>query len=111
MSDPAVGESTNNGNAPSALKLRSMAALLRQLQALIPGVDNARAGLQEFNDVIAIYGDLTDEDVAPLGITAAQANASVDFLTKFFAFMDTSTQSRASYRSQINAIKRVGAQI
>jgi hypothetical protein len=32
-------------------------------------------------------------------------------LTKFFTFMDASTQSRPSYRSQINAIKRLGAQV
>jgi hypothetical protein len=101
----------NTANAPSALKLRSMSALMRQLQALTPGVDNARASLQEYNDVVAIYGDVTDEDLAPLGITAAQAGASVDFLTQFFAFMDASSQGQPSYRSQINAIKRIGAQI
>jgi hypothetical protein len=54
---------------------------------------------------------VTDEDLAPLGITAAQAGASVDFLTQFFAFMDASSQGQPSYRSQINAIKRIGAQI
>lgn len=102
---------SDNVNGASSLKLRSIAALLRQLQALTPGVDNARAGLQEYGDVIAIYGDVTDEDLTPLGITAVQANAAVDFLTQFFAFMDASSEGQPSYRSQINAIKRIGAQI
>lgn len=102
---------SDNVNGASSLKLKSIAALLRQLQALTPGVDNARAGLQEYGDVIAIYGDVTDEDLTPLGITAVQANAAVDFLTQFFIFMDASSEGQPSYRSQINAIKRIGAQI
>jgi hypothetical protein len=105
------GDNTNSDNTPSMIKTRSAAALIRQLQGLTPGVDGMRASFQEIQDVIALNGDLTDEDLAPLGLTTVQVAALIDFLTKFFTFMDSSTQSRPSYRSQINAIKRLGVQV
>jgi hypothetical protein len=111
MSDIPAADTTPNANSESQVKTRSAAALIRQLQGLTPGVDAIRAGFQEIQDVIAIHGELTDEDLAPLGMTAVQVAALLDFLAKFLAFLDASTQSRPSYRSQINAIKRLGVQV
>jgi hypothetical protein len=99
-----------NPNAPAGIKLRSAAALIRQMQRLAPVLDEARLTLQELTDVVEVYGALTDEELQQLGVSAAQVTSLATFLTKFFEFMDASTQTRKSYRSAINTIRRAAAE-
>lgn len=110
MSD-SPAETMNPDNAPGMIKMRSVAAIIRQLQTLIPGVDAIRAGYTELEDIIAIYGSITDDDLAQIGISSAQATALIEFLTTFFNFLDTPGENRPAYRSQINAVKRLGVQV
>lgn len=112
MSGIPAGETPPaNPNSPAGIKLRSAAALIRQVQKLAPGLDEARVILQELTDVVEVHGAITDEDLAELGVTAAQVTQLATFLTKLFEFMDTSTATRKSYRSAINAVRRAAAQI
>lgn len=112
MSGIPAGEATPvNANSPEQIKLRSAAALIRQIQKLAPELDEARQTLQELTDVVDVHGALTDEDLASMGVTAAQVTNLAAFLTRLFEFMDTPTQTRKAYRSTINSVRRAAAQL
>lgn len=104
MSDP-------NPNAAGPSKERTAAAIVRCTQALIPGLDDARLLLQEINDVVAVYGPLTDADLTRLGINAATITTLATFLTQLVAFVDAPAANRNAFRITINSIRRSGAQI
>lgn len=111
MSDIPGGEIIKNPNDPVEIKKRTVAAIVRLMQEVAPALDKVRLMSQEVADVIDVYGTVTDEDLEALGITAATAGTLVTFMTKMNEFMDASTQSRKSYRTAINSVRRVGAQL
>lgn len=114
MSDPLPAAEklvAENPNAPAHIKARATAALIRQIQKIAPTLDDARTVLTELQDVIEVHGALADEDLAALGVSAAQVGSLQAFLTKLFEFMDNSTQTRKPYRTAINSVRRVGAQL
>lgn len=119
MSDPIPAEEIPTAqtpvvvspNAPALIKLRTTAALIRQIQKIAPALDDTRLVLTELQDVLEVHGALTDDDLAQLGVSAAQVTSLQAFLTKLFEFMDNSTQTRKPYRTVINSVRRVGAQI
>ncbi|MBK8051098.1 MAG: hypothetical protein IPK16_30765 [Anaerolineales bacterium] len=114
MSDPLPAAETppvKNPNAPELIKLRTAAALVRQIQKLAPILDDTRTVLTELQDVIDVHGAIADEDLTQLGVSAAQVASLQAFLTKLFEFMDNSTQTRKPYRTTINSVRRVGAQL
>lgn len=101
----------NPANAVGRLRLKSVAGLIRQLQAAAPVFDQIRVGMSELQDTVEINGVYTDEDLAPLGITAATATQIVGFLADLAAFLDTPGEDRPSYRALTNSLRRVEAQI
>ena len=103
--------SSESPNAPALIKLRTAAALIRQIQKIAPILDDTRTVLTELQDVIDVYGAVGDEELTQLGVSAAQVASLQAFLTKLFEFMDNSTQARKPYRTAINSVRRVGAQL
>lgn len=102
---------SENPNAPALIKLRTASALIRQIQKIAPMLDDTRTVLTELQDVIDVHGAITDADLSQLGVSAAQVASLQAFLTKLFEFMDNSTQTRKPYRTTINSVRRVGAQL
>lgn len=111
MSGIPSGETTELPNSPVAIKKRTAAALIRHVQKIAPLLDEARLAVQEVADVVDVYGTVTDADLAELGVSAATITSLNTFLTKLIEFMDSSTQTRKSYRTAINSVRRVGAQM
>lgn len=101
------------GNSPSEIRLRSAANLLRFLQStMLPTIDLADVALIEYQSVIKIHGALTDEDIVRLGMTAVSFTKLVTFLERLIEFAEkTSAQQPDSYRTQLNSVRRVNAQI
>lgn len=111
MSGIPASADVGGDNSPSKIKERTAAALIRRIQQLAPQLDEARILVQELQDVTEIHGTLTDDDLARLGVDAVTVTSLGVFLIKLTEFMDAEPQSRKSYRSAINAVRRVGAQI
>lgn len=111
MSDVPGGEIASAPNSPVEIKKRTAAAVIRLMQEVSPGLDKIRLMTQEVADVVDVHGTVTDEDLAALGVSAATLTSLVAFMTKLTEFMDSSTQTRKSYRTAINSVRRVGAQV
>lgn len=101
----------NETNSASAIRARTAAALVRYIQELRPSLDKGRLILLEVQDVTEVHGAVTADDLKALGVDTATITVLNTFLTRMIEFMDTSTQSRKSYRSAINAVQRVNAQL
>lgn len=101
----------NPANAVGRLRLKSVAGLVRQLQASAEVFDQIRVGMSELQDTVEINGVYTDEDLVALGITAATASQIVGFLVELATFLDTPAEGRPSYRALVNSLRRVEAQI
>ena len=84
-------------------KIDTARAVLWRVQQLAETADNGPDVVQEYFDV----GTFTDEDVAALGITAAQLTACVTMLQQFENFMSGEAITAAVYRSTLNQVRRV----
>jgi len=95
----------------SESRVRTAAAVVRTVQALAEPMDAAGDMWQEFWDVVNGSGAFTDEELEPLGITAAQLASCVTVLENFNKFVQGQSPANDAYRVTINTMRRIGAQI
>lgn len=88
-----------------AKKLETAKAIVAAVQSLSTATDSAADLEAEFFDV----GTFTDEDVAPLGITAAQLASCITLLQQVNKLMSGQATTPAIYRTTLNAVRRVQA--
>ena len=81
-------------------KLDTATATVAQVQALAVPMDNAPDIFQEYWDVVSAEGAYTDEELAPLGITAAQLTACIATIEAFNTLM---TANHAT----VNVMRRI----
>ncbi|MCC6457287.1 MAG: hypothetical protein IT328_20200 [Caldilineaceae bacterium] len=111
MSGIPSGEVTQTANSPQDIKLKTAAAIVRTVQEMSPVLDKARLMAQELTDVVTVYGGVTDEELAALGVDTATITSLASFLTSLVAFMDADAANRENYRTIINSIKRISARL
>lgn len=87
-------------------KIEIARALLRDVQAIAPVMDSARDRWQEYWDA---GGSFTDEDLEPLGITAADFGDCVNFLDSFDKFMNGEEVQEQIWRVTMNKTRRISA--
>lgn len=80
-------------------------AIIKAVQSLATATDSAADLEAEYFDI----GNWTDEDVAALGITAAQLAACLTLLQQVGALMTGSATTPAVYRTTLNTVRRVQA--
>ena len=86
-------------------KIETAKAILRAAQSLTEVTDSASDLEAEYFDV----GNWTDEDVAALGITAAQLAAGLTLLQQVNLLMTGEATTPAVYRTTLNQLRRVSA--
>lgn len=86
------------------IKIDLAKTIIWRVQQLIDTMDNGPDVLQEYFD-----GGFTfaDEDVAALGVTAAQVTACLTLLENTGKFFSGASPANATYRTTINAVRRV----
>lgn len=84
-------------------KIAVAESIIEQVKALAPVMDNAPDRVQEYYDA----GTWADEDVAALGITAAQLSSCVVLLEQITALMSGNATTPALYRFNVNAVRRL----
>lgn len=92
-------------------RLATAAAVVRCVQSLAAPMDASPDIWQEFWDVVNGSGAFTDEELAAMGITAAQLGSCVTVLENLNKFISGDTPATDVYRATINTMRRVGAQI
>ena len=104
-----TGESLSAAEA--ALAMGVMMAKLETARAIVAAVKTLTTVNDVAGDLVAEYWDLgggfTDEDVAPLGITAAQLTACITTLEQAALFMEGSATTPVVHRVTLNAVRRV----
>lgn len=85
-------------------KLQLAEAIIYQAQLHAKPMDEGADVLQEYFDSGVTF---TDEDVAPLGVTAADVVNCLTLLEHAAKFYGGNTPANAMYRVTINAIRRV----
>jgi len=85
-------------------KLELAKAIIYQTQLHARIMDENPDVLQEYFDAGVTF---TDEDVAPLGVTAAQVTACLTLLENAGKFYAGNTPANAAYRVTVNAVRRV----
>ena len=91
-------------------KLDTAKAVVTQVQQLAPPMDGAPDIFQEYWDVVSAEGAFTDEDVSPLGITAAQLGSCVTVIEAFNKLMVGDAEdppAMSAYHATINTMRRV----
>lgn len=78
--------------------------IIWRTQQLIETMDNGPDVLQEYFDGSFSF---VDEDVSALGITAAQVTACLTLLENVGKFFAGTTPTNATYRTTVNAVRRV----
>jgi len=81
-------------------KLDTAKAVIVQVQQLATPMDSAPDIFQEYWDVVNSEGAFTDEDVTPLGITAAQLGSCITVIEVFNTLM-------ATHHAAVNLMRRV----
>lgn len=92
-------------------RLKTAASLIRCGQSLATPMDDAPDRWQAFWDQVNATGAYTDEELEPLGITAAQLTMAIALLENFNKFMQGETPAVSIYRITVNGLRHVGAQI
>lgn len=92
-------------------RVSTAAAVVRSVQSLSAPMDTAGDVWQEFWDVVNSSGAYNDQELEPLGITAAQLASCVTVLENFNKFVQGNSPANDVYRATINTMRRVGAQI
>ncbi len=85
-------------------KLELAQSIIYRVQQLIETMDNGPDVLQEYFDSGVTF---TDEDVASLGITAADVTNCLTLLENSDKFFSGTTPTNAAYRITVNAVRRV----
>lgn len=86
-------------------KLELAGAIIYQAQLLAKPLDEGPDVLQEYFDAGITF---TDEDVAALGVTAAQVTACLTLLENVNKFFRGENPTNAVYRVTINNVRRAG---
>jgi len=86
------------------VKIELAKTILRQAQRQAEVMDEAPDVLQEYFDSGETF---VDEDVAALGVTAAQVVACLTLLENLGKFYAGAEPLNATYRTTINAVRRV----
>lgn len=86
-------------------KLDTAKAIVRTVQSLAQATDSAGDLEAEYFDI----GNWTDEDVAAIGITAAQLAACLTLLQQLDLLMTGQATTPAVYRTTLNQVRRVSA--
>lgn len=92
-------------------KLGTAAAIVQCVQTLAPAMDVGPDLWQEYWDARNADGDFTDEDVAALGISAADLASCVTLLENLKKFFGNEAVSSDAYRVVVNKVRRVSAQV
>ena len=79
-------------------------SIIWRTQQLIETMDNGPDVLQEYFDGGFSF---VDEDVAALGVTAAQVTACLTLLENAGKFFSGTNPANATYRTTVNAVRRV----
>ena len=86
-----------------AQKIELARAIVAQAQQLAPVMDGAPDVVQEYFDSGITFAD---DDVAALGLTAAQVVACITMLENANKFFSGGNPTNAQYRVNINAVRR-----
>jgi hypothetical protein len=86
-------------------KIETAKAIIRAVQSLATAADDGPDFEAEYFDV----GNWTDEDVAAIGITAAQLAAGLTLLQQVNLLMTGEATTPAVYRTTLNQLRRVQA--
>ena len=86
-----------------AQKLELARAIVAQAQLLAVPMDASPDAVQEYFDSGITF---VDEDVAALGITAAQVVACITMLENVNKFFAGGNPANAQYRVNVNAVRR-----
>ena len=87
-------------------KLELAKAIIFQAQLHARPMDEGPDVLQEYFDDGMTF---TDEDVAPLGVTAAQVTACLTLLENAGKFYAGDSPTNSAYRGTVNSVRRVNA--
>jgi hypothetical protein len=85
-------------------KLETAREIIRVAKSLATVADLGADVTQEYFDSSAF----TDDDVAPLGITAAQLTSVITMLQELEKFFSNEAVTAALYRTTLNGIRRTG---
>ena len=88
-------------------KLETAKAIIRTVQSLATATDSAADLEKEYFDVAG--AGWTDEDVAALGITAAQLAACITTLQQFAKLMTAQATTPLDNTATLNQVRRVQA--
>lgn len=88
-------------------KLGTAQAIVACAQTLTTVLDTGPDVWQEYFDVVNADGAFTDEDVAPLGITANDLVSCVTLLDNMKKFFGAEVPNPDAYRIVVNKIRRV----
>ena len=95
----------------AALELGGYMQKLETARAIVAAVKTLATVNDSATDLVAEYwdagGGFTDEDVAALGITAAQLTACITTLEQAALFMAGSATTPVVHRTTLNAVRRV----
>lgn len=92
-------------------RLKTAASVVRCGQSLAAPMDEGPDRWQAFWDAVNAGGAYTDEELEPLGITAAQLGQAITLLEAFNKFMSGAQPNNDVYRVVVNGLRYVGAQI
>lgn len=98
-------------NSDAAMKLRQAAKIIRTAQELAPYMDELRLLALETQDIVKVYGGVTTDDLAELGISDVTLGGIVTFFAQLIEFYDKEVADGISYRTAVNSVRRVAAQI
>lgn len=84
-------------------KLKTAQAIVSTVQSLALATDDADNLVKEYFDA----GTFTDEDLAALGITAAQLAACITLLEQVDKLMTNQATSTADFTATLNSVRRV----
>ena len=87
-------------------KIETARAILGCVQTLTTAMDTGADVWQEFWDVTNARGAYTDEELAALGITAAELAGCVTLLDNLRKFFGNEPVSQDAYRVVVNNVRR-----
>jgi hypothetical protein len=100
-----IVEYASIGEANEAMsRLGTAVAIVQCVQSLAKAADSAADLRLEYFDV---GGSYTDEELAPLGITAEQIVNCVNMLENFAKFLNNEAITVGAYRITLNQVRRM----
>jgi hypothetical protein len=113
FADGSANEYATEGEANEAMaKIETAISVVELTQTLATATDGALDRWQEYFDWVNAQGPFTDEDLAPLGITAEQLGSCINLLQAFNQFVSGLDQGGPQiWRITINAVRRVETEL